>query len=251
MKNKLGDIAIIAAIIVIIGVLVFMKRESIMEALHIEPNKKAEATGDVTEEETAEAAEENTEVTSEDEAQKAEAPKVENALSVQNSIKVTDPLLAANNVKTSDAPATVPEAGLIENNIIGSSWTSLKENYSYTDFEAEEDDIAQLRFLNDGSIKYYQSPGSGEIFGVADDEIVAYLKRWEGTPLNESLGKAGIFDITPYIYQATDHLNFYEWKIANCYVGLLVEDTGEGVENNAPLYAEAYVLQRRINTFFK
>ncbi len=251
MKNKVGDIAIIAAIIVIVGVLVFMKRESIMEALHITPDNKAEATVDVTEEETTEVSEENDEAVAEADEPKAEAPQVENALSVQNSIKVTDPLLAANNVKASDAPATVPEAGLIENNIIGSSWTSLKENYSYTDFEAEEDDIAQLRFLNDGSIKYYQSPGSGEIFGVADDEIVAYLKRWEGTPLNEALGKAGIFDITPYIYQATDHLNFYEWKIANCYVGLLVEDTGEGVENNAPLYAETYVLQRRINTFFK
>ena len=45
--------------------------------------------------------------------------------------------------------------------------------------------------------------------------------------------------------------NMYEWKIANCYVGLLVEDTGDGVSNNAPLYAESYVLQRRINSFFK
>ncbi len=247
MKNRLGDIAIIAAIVVIIGILIFMKRESIMDALHIEHAEKTEATEEATEEvsEEAKATEES------DDAAKAEAPTVESSMEVQNSIKVKDPLLAANNVKDSGEPATVPEAGLIENNIIGSSWEALKENYSYTDFEAEEDDIAQLRFLNDGSIKYYQSPGSGEIFGVADDQIVAYLKRWEGTPLNEALGGAGIFDITPYIYQATDHLNFYEWKIANCYVGLLVEDTGNGVEENAPLYAETYVLQRRINTFYK
>jgi len=34
-------------------------------------------------------------------------------------------------------------------------------------------------------------------------------------------------------------------------VGLLVEDTGDGVANNAPLYAESYVLQRRINSFYK
>ncbi|MCR5746955.1 MAG: hypothetical protein K6G03_04550 [Lachnospiraceae bacterium] len=251
MKKGFGDIAIIAAIIVIIGILIFMKRESIMEALHIEPSNKADASEAATEETEEVTAKNGDENAAESSVSGAEAPTVESSMQVQNSLKVKDPLLAANNVKDSGEPATIPEAGLIENNIIGSSWESLKENYSYTDFEAEEDDIAQLRFLNDGSVKYYQSPGSGEIFGVADDKIVAYLKRWNGTPLNEALPGAGIFDIQPYIYQATDHLNFYEWKIANCYVGLLVEDTGDGVEENAPLYAESYVLQRRLNSFYK
>ena len=86
---------------------------------------------------------------------------------------------------------------------------------------------------------------------ISFNNIVAYLKRWKGTPLNEAIGVGGLFDITPYIYQATDQLNFYEWKIANCYVGMLVQDTGDGVEENAPLYAETYVMQRRINTFYK
>ena len=48
MKGRLGDIAIIGGIVLIIGVLIFMKRESIMETLHFEPKEKdtAEASGD-------------------------------------------------------------------------------------------------------------------------------------------------------------------------------------------------------------
>ena len=248
MKNKLGDIAIIVAIVGVIGVLLFMKKDAIMEALHIQPKAGSEAAEEVTEEAT-EAKSAPAEAASE--TQQVSAPDVGEGIQVSNSLKVTDPLLEAKNVKPVSGPANVPEAGLIENNIMGSSWEELKKTYSYADFEADPDDIAQLRFLDDGSITYYQSPGSGEIFGVEDDNIVAYLKRWKGTPLNEAIGVGGLFDITPYIYQATDQLNFYEWKIANCYVGMLVQDTGDGVEENAPLYAETYVMQRRINTFYK
>ena len=272
MKNRLGDIAILVAIIAVIGVLIFMKKDSIMEALHLSP-------GGEEAKKTEEASEEASEVKAEaDESSKAEkgdaesgsaaseeagtgsessvsgdagAPDVESGISVKNNLKVTDPLLAATKVSEPSGSAVVPEAGLIENNIIGASWTEIKENYSYTDFEADKEDISQLRFLDDGNLKYYQSPASGEIFGVQDDTIVAYLKRWDGTPLNEAIGVEGLFDVVPYIYQCTDYLNMYEWKIANCYVGLLVEDTGDGVSNNAPLYAESYVLQRRINSFFK
>ncbi len=248
MKNKLGDIAIIAAIVAVIGVLIFMKKDAIMEALHIQPK----AGEEVTEEATAEATEAASAAVAETEKkEEVSAPNVEGGIQVSNSLKVTDPLLAATKVKPPTGAVNVPETGLIENNIMGSSWSELKENYSYTDFEAEPDDIAQLRFLDDGSITYYQSPGSGEIFGVEGDNIVAYLKRWNGTPINEAIGVGGIFDIAPYIYQATDHLNFYEWKIANCYVGMRVQDTGDGVDENAPLYAEVYIMQRRINTFFR
>lgn len=271
MKNRLGDIAIIVAIIAVIGVLIFMKKDSIMEALHIEPRDKtsneeaaddedeprddedeietdaSDAEDEDTDEDTGD---EDSEETADAEAI-SDAPDVGDGISVKNNMKVTDPLLAATSVKEPEGSAVVPEAGLIENNIIGASWSEIKENYSYTDFEAEPEDIAQLRFLEDGNLKYYQSPASGEIFGVQDDTIVAYLKRWNGTPLNEAIGVEGLFDVVPYIYQCTDYLNLYEWKIANCYVGLLVEDTGEGVADNAPLYAESYVLQRRINTFYK
>ncbi|MBQ7583499.1 MAG: hypothetical protein IJT24_02710 [Lachnospiraceae bacterium] len=266
MKGRLGDFAIVGGIILIIGVLIFMKRESIMEALHIESKGKdttesSEDEGDYGDEDTdTDTAAEDTEDTGPvardggtPAAQETEqqAPDVGEGLSVKNNMKVSDPLLEANNVKEPDGTAVVPEAGLIENNIIGSSWSDIKTNYSYTDFEAEPEDIAQLRFLDDGNLKYYQSPASGEIFGVQDDTIVAYLKRWDGTPLNEAIAVEGLFDVAPYIYQCTDHLNMYEWKIANCYVGLLVQDTGDGVAENAPLYAESYVLQRRINTFYK
>ncbi|MCR5774255.1 MAG: hypothetical protein K6G42_04140 [Lachnospiraceae bacterium] len=269
MKNRLGDIAIIVGIVAIIGVLIFMKKDAIMEALNIETKEKAaketeepseaEASGDESAPADAAAAEpasasdgSASATVSEGAAEGAEgAAETGEGISVKNNIKVTDPLLEANNVKEPEGTAVVPEAGLIENNIIGASWTEIKENYSYTDFEAEEEDIAQLRFLVDGNLKYYQSPASGEIFGVQDDTIVAYLKRWEGTPLNQAIAVEGLFDSAPYIYQCTDHLNFYEWKIANCYVGLLVEDTGDGLEENAPLYAESYVLQRRINSFYK
>ena len=253
MKNRLGDIAIIAAIIAVIGILIFMKRDSIMEMLHIEPKAETAEAGneDGAEEEASdEPADEGAETADSAEAPQ-DAPDVGEGISVQNNMKVTDPLLAATHVPEVTGTAVVPEAGLIENNIIGASWTEIKENYSYTDFEADEEDVAQLRFLEDGNLRYYQSPASGEIFGVQDDTIVAYLKRWDGTPLNEAIGVEGIFDVVPYIYQCTDYLNFYEWKIANCYVGLMVEDTGEGVAENAPLYAESYVLQRRINTFYK
>ena len=266
MKGRLGDFAIVGGIILIIGVLIFMKRESIMEALHIESKGKdttesSEDEGDYgdedTDTDTAAGDTEDTGPVARDgdtpAAQETEqqAPDVGEGLSVKNNMKVSDPLLEANNVKEPDGTAVVPEAGLIENNIIGSSWSDIKTNYSYTDFEAEPEDIAQLRFLDDGNLKYYQSPASGEIFGVQDDTIVAYLKRWDGTPLNEAIAVEGLFDVAPYIYQCTDHLNMYEWKIANCYVGLLVQDTGDGVAENAPLYAESYVLQRRINTFYK
>ena len=255
MKNRLGDIGIIVAIVAVIGVLIFMKRDSIMETLHIEPKEEStEDTAEEPEEETEEAEEAEDKTEEEDASDtvaQQEVPDVGDGISVQNNIKVTDPLLAATHVKEPEGSAVVPEAGLIENNIIGASWTEIKENYSYTDFEAEQEDIAQLRFSEDGNLKYYQSPASGEIFGVQDDTIVAYLKKWDGTPLNEAISVEGLFDVVPYIYQCTDYLNMYEWKIANCYVGLLVEDTGEGVEANAPLYAESYVLQRRINTFYK
>ncbi len=272
MKGKLGDFAIIGAIVVVIGVLIFMKRESIMEALHIgsgdvdtiEAYSGEEAyddTPDTVAEVPVDEAPYPDEVPAEDtEAapETAETPEATEpgevtggGISVQNSVKVKDPLLAATNVREPDDNAVVPEVGRIENNIIGASWTKIKQDYSYTDFEAEAEDIAQLRFLDDGNLKYYQSPASGEIFGVQDDTIVAYLKRWDGTPLNEALSVEGLFDTTPYIYQCTDALNMYEWKLANCYVGLLVQDTGEGVANNAPLYAESYVLQRRINSFYK
>lgn len=265
MKGKLGDIAIVVAIVAIIGVLIFMKRESIMEALHIEPKEKktteaaapveaepVEAQPEAAEAEAAApAVQEEAAETQGSDAVSQDAPNEGGGISVQNSVKVTDPLLAATNVKEPEGTAIVPEAGLIENNIIGASWTDIKNNYSYTDFEAEKEDIAQLRFLDDGNLKYYQSPASGEIFGIQDDTIVAYLKRWDGTPLNEALAVEGLFEVTPYIYQCTDHLNLYEWKIANCYVGLLVQDTGDDVAQNAPLYAESYVLQRRINSFYK
>ena len=268
MKGRLGDIAIIGGIVLIIGVLIFMKRESIMETLHFEPKEKdtAEASGDDeysddteaediymdTEDEVHASDQRDVSVRELEPAETAEAsPDSGEGLSVQNSVKVQDPLLEATNVRESSETAVVPEAGLIENNIIGASWNDIKTSYSYTDFEAEAEDIAQLRFLDDGNLKYYQSPASGEIFGVQDDTIVAYLKRWDGTPLNEAISVEGLFDVAPYIYQCTDHLNMYEWKIANCYVGLLVQDTGEGVAQNAPLYAESYVLQRRINTFYK
>ncbi len=268
MKGRLGDIAIIGGIVLIIGVLIFMKRESIMETLHFEPKEKdtAEASGDDeyyddteaediymdTEDEVHATDQSDVSVRELEPAETAEAsPESSEGLSVQNSVKVQDPLLEATNVKEPSGTAVVPEAGLIENNIIGASWNDIKTSYSYTDFEAEAEDIAQLRFLDDGNLKYYQSPASGEIFGVQDDTIVAYLKRWDGTPLNEAISVEGLFDVAPYIYQCTDHLNMYEWKIANCYVGLLVQDTGEGVAQNAPLYAESYVLQRRINTFYK
>lgn len=260
MKNRLGDIGIIIAIVAVIGVLIFMKRDVIME--HFNIGSGDNATGEEISEETSEAAEEEEQSETSAEATEAEsdvtveegateAPAGGDGISVQNSVKVTDPLLEAKTVKEPEGTAVVPEAGLIENNIIGASWTQIKNDYSYTDFEAEEEDIAQLRFLNDGNLTYYQSPGSGEIFGIQDDVIVAYLKRWNGTPLNEAVAVEGLFDVVPYIYQCTDHLNMYEWKIANCYVGLLVEDTGDGVANNAPLYAESYVLQRRINSFYK
>ncbi len=278
MKGKIGDFAIIGAIVLIAGALIFMKREAIMEALHIEPKQK-DAT-EVAADENADTdytspEAENTAAdagnggdaaaaeTQQGDAQQQDsgADPDENAtegsessgtgISVQNSVKTSDPLLEATHVKEPDGTAVVPEAGLIENNIIGASWQEIKTNYSYTDFEAEAEDIAQLRFLDDGNLKYYQSPASGEIFGVQDDTIVAYLKRWNGTPLNEALSVEGLFDVAPYIYQCTDHLNMYEWKIANCYVGLLVQDTGDGVASNAPLYAESYVLQRRINSFYK
>ena len=271
MKGRIGDFAIIGAIVVIIGVLIFMKKDAIMEALHIEPKgNSATETETDTEEPSVETAENDAaaaDAGSSDQAPAAqdgetaadtsqtsvsqESPSGGAGISVQNSVKVKDPLLEAKNVKEPEGTAVVPEAGLIENNIIGASWTEIKNSYSYTDFEAEQEDIAQLRFLDDGNLKYYQSPASGEIFGVQDDTIVAYLKRWEGTPLNEAIAVEGLFDVEPYIYQCTDHLNLYEWKIANCYVGLLIEDTGSGVEKNAPLYAESYVLQRRINSFFK
>ena len=268
MKGRLGDIAIIGGIVLIIGVLIFMKRESIMETLHFEPKEKDTAEASEDDEYSDDTEAEDIYMDTEDEvhatdqsdvsvrelepAETAEAsPESSEGLSVQNSVKVQDPLLEATNVRESSETAVVPEAGLIENNIIGASWNDIKTSYSYTDFEAEAEDIAQLRFLDDGNLKYYQSPASGEIFGVQDDTIVAYLKRWDGTPLNEAISVEGLFDVAPYIYQCTDHLNMYEWKIANCYVGLLVQDTGEGVAQNAPLYAESYVLQRRINTFYK
>lgn len=268
MKGRLGDIAIIGGIVLIIGVLIFMKRESIMETLHFEPKEKDTAEASEDDEYSDDTEAEDIYMDTEDEvhasdqrdvsvrelepAETAEAsPDSGEGLSVQNSVKVQDPLLEATNVRESSETAVVPEAGLIENNIIGASWNDIKTSYSYTDFEAEAEDIAQLRFLDDGNLKYYQSPASGEIFGVQDDTIVAYLKRWDGTPLNEAISVEGLFDVAPYIYQCTDHLNMYEWKIANCYVGLLVQDTGEGVAQNAPLYAESYVLQRRINTFYK
>ncbi len=266
MKGRLGDFAIIGGIVVIILVLIFMKRESIMEVLHIEPKDKDITEASDYDEEDYEADDTDMDIDMDDGAveaevsdplaeepvqQEAEAPDVSDGLSVKNNIKVTDPLLEATSVTEPDGTAVVPEAGRIENNIIGSSWTDIKTNYSYTDFEAEAEDIAQLRFLDDGNLKYYQSPASGEIFGVQDDVIVAYLKRWDGTPLNQAIAVEGLFDVAPYIYQCTDHLNMYEWKIANCYVGLLVQDTGDGVADNAPLYAESYVLQRRINSFYK
>ena len=272
MKGKIGDFAIIGAIVLIAGVLIFMKRESIMEALHIEPKDKSKTETeaeevDVEEADTAAAGNDTSAAQSGDNttadatadggqtadgAQTVSGASVSGGgISVQNSMKTRDPLLAATNVKEPEGTAIVPEVGLIENNIIGASWEDIKKSYSYTDFEAEQEDIAQLRFLNDGNIKYFQSPASGEIFGVQDDTIVAYLKRWDSTPLNEAISVEGLFETAPYIYQCTDHQNLYEWKIANCYVGLLVQDTGDGVEENAPLYAESYVLQRRINSFFK
>ena len=268
MKGRLGDIAIIGGIVLIIGVLIFMKRESIMETLHFGPKEKDTAEASEDDEYSDDTEAEDIYMDTEDEvhasdqrdvsvrelepAETAEAsPDSGEGLSVHNSVKVQDPLLEATNVREPSETAVVPEAGLIENNIIGASWNDIKTSYSYTDFEAEAEDIAQLRFLDDGNLKYYQSPASGEIFGVQDDTIVAYLKRWDGTPLNEAISVEGLFDVAPYIYQCTDHLNMYEWKIANCYVGLLVQDTGEGVAQNAPLYAESYVLQRRINTFYK
>ncbi|HAL31542.1 MAG TPA: hypothetical protein DCP46_01130, partial [Lachnospiraceae bacterium] len=52
MKNKLGDIAIIVAIVGVIGVLLFMKKDAIMEALHIQPKAGSEAAEEVTEEAT-------------------------------------------------------------------------------------------------------------------------------------------------------------------------------------------------------
>lgn len=260
MKNRLGDIGIIIAIVAVIGVLIFMKRDAIMEHFNIGSGDSAtgeevseevpeEAEQEAASETTAEATEAAADITVEEGATEAAAGGA--GISVQNSVKVSDPLLEAKTVKEPEGTAVVPEAGLIENNIIGASWSQIKNDYSYTDFEAEEEDIAQLRFLNDGNLSYYQSPGSGEIFGVQDDVIVAYLKRWNGTPMNEAIAVEGLFDVVPYIYQCTDHLNMYEWKIANCYVGLLVEDTGDGVASNAPLYAESYVLQRRINSFYK
>lgn len=269
MKGKIGDFAIIGAIVLIAGVLIFMKREAIMEALHIEPKEKsrteteaeevdmedvntAEAVNDASAAQPADSATAADGGQNTDGSQTVSGESVSGGgISVQNSMKTKDPLLAATNVKEPEGTAIVPEVGLIENNIIGASWEGIKKSYSYTDFEAEQEDIAQLRFLNDGNLKYYQSPASGEIFGVQDDTIVAYLKRWNGTPLNEAISVEGLFETVPYVYQCTDHLNLYEWKIANCYVGLLVQDTGEGVEENAPLYAESYVLQRRINSFFK
>ncbi|MBR1524889.1 MAG: hypothetical protein IJ641_10605 [Lachnospiraceae bacterium] len=266
MKNRLGDIGILVAIIAVIGVLIFMKKDSIKDALHIGSGETAEESEETMEDsEDTEEEDEGTEEEPEDEdteetveadasadtSGEEDAPDVGDGISVQNNIKVSDPLLASTHVNEPEGTAVVPEAGLIENNIIGASWTEIKDNYSYTDFEAEPEDIAQLRFLDDGNLKYYQSPASGEIFGVQDDTIVAYLKRWDGTPLNEAISVEGLFDVAPYIYQCTDYLNMYEWKIANCYVGLLVEDTGDGVAANAPLYAESYVLQRRINTFYK
>ncbi len=273
MKGRLGDIAILGGIVIVIFVLIFLKRDAIMERFNIQP--KDEMAEEVEDEDIS--SDEETQTNTGHSAFKSKS-QTENAgetdtggereestedfttqessgsgdgISVKNNVKVSDPLLEANSVKGPEGAAVVPEEGLIENNIIGASWTDIKKNYDYTDFEAEKEDIAQLRFLDDGNLSYYQSPGSGEIFGVQDDTIVAYLKRWNGTPLNEAISVEGLFDATPYIYQCTDHLNFYEWKIANCYVGLMVQDTGEGVAQNAPLYAESYVLQRRINTFYK
>ncbi|MBQ4483187.1 MAG: hypothetical protein II966_08155 [Lachnospiraceae bacterium] len=273
MKGRLGDIAILGGIVLVIFVLIFLKRDAIMERLGVQPKdemaeeaededipadeetqadtgrsafkSKSQTKNKEDADSTGEAEESTEDFTTQ------ESPDAGDGISVKNNVKVSDPLLEANSVKEPEGAAVVPEAGLIENNIIGASWTDIKKNYDYTDFEAEKEDIAQLRFLDDGNLSYYQSPGSGEIFGVQDDTIVAYLKRWNGTPLNEAISVEGLFDVSPYIYQCTDHLNFYEWKIANCYVGIMVEDTGDGVADNAPLYAESYVLQRRINTFYK
>lgn len=273
MKNRLEDIAILSGIVIVIFVLIFLKRDAIMERFNVRSKEKAanesgetdtgakerflagdaqsEASAPAQTDESAADGGSSEDTGSTEDFTTPEPSSSGEGISVKNNIKVSDPLLEANSVSEPEGAAVVPEAGLIENNIIGASWTDIKNNYDYTDFEAEKEDIAQLRFLDDGNLKYYQSPGSGEIFGVQDDTIVAYLKRWNGTPLNEAISVEGLFEVVPYIYQCTDHLNFYEWKIANCYVGLMVEDTGDGVADNAPLYAESYVLQRRINTFYK
>ena len=108
-----------------------------------------------------------------------------------------------------------------------------------------------FRFLDDGTIKYYQSQESGEIFGIQGDSIVAYLKKWNGTPFNEAITIQALSHSTPYIYQCTDHQKMYEWHISNCYAGFLIEDTGKGMNDKAPLNAEIYVIKKSINKFFR
>ena len=264
MKKQWGDILIVVAIIAVVGILLFLKRDMIMEMLHIQPVSTEPKVEEAQPEPSAQAKEKETktieiaktdavskdETASANKADDSEAAE-EASEEEENKPKISDPLLVADNVPENTAAVNVPTAGSINCNVIGLSWTDLKQDYSYSDFEADPDDLAQLRFVPSETIQFYQSPGSGEIFGIEDDKIVAYLKRWEGAPMDEAITISELFDITPYVYQATDHLNLYEWQIGNCYVGMLVEDTGSEMKETAPLYAETYVEKKAINTFYK
>ena len=83
MKNKLGDIAIIVAIVAVIGVLIFMKKDAIMEALHIQSKAESGEAEAVTEEvsEAPSAAAAETEKKEE-----VSAPNVEGGIQVSNSL---------------------------------------------------------------------------------------------------------------------------------------------------------------------